>query len=266
MAEDFQCETRADGVAWLRLARPERGNAFDGPLIAGLTRALDALGGNANVSAVILAGEGKHFCAGADIGWMQRMAAASGEDNVADAKALARLMHVLDGLPKTTIARVQGNAYGGGLGLVACCDIVAAASDARFCLPEVRLGLIPAVISPFVVRAIGERAARRYFQTGEVITVTDAKVLGLVHEIVDNGALDVKIEEILYQLERGAPGAKVAAKALVRDVARWPIDPQVMQETAVRIADIRAGAEAKEGLAAFLDHRAPSWKKGGGAD
>jgi methylglutaconyl-CoA hydratase len=211
------------------------------------------------VQAVVLAGEGRSFCAGADVAWMKRAAAYDRSDNLADATNLAMLLHALDRLPKTTIARVQGAVYGGGVGLIACCDIVIASTDARFCLSEVRLGLVPAVISRYVVAAIGARSCRRLFQTAEVFNGQEAQRLGLVHETVSEACLDDRVAAILADLRKGAPQAKAAAKALVRSIAQRPIDETVRNETAALIAELRAGAEAQEGLAAFLGKRQPAW-------
>jgi methylglutaconyl-CoA hydratase len=248
-----------NGVARLTLSRAERHNAFDDGLIEGLTEALRTLEADTAVRVVVLAAEGRSFSAGADLDWMRRAAAAGREENLADARRLTALMHALDTLPKTTIAAVQGPAYGGGVGLIACCDIAIASSNARFSLSEVKLGLIPSAISPYVVAAIGPRQARRWFQTAELFDAHTAHAIGLVHETVAPEALEARVAELVAALMKGAPGARREAKRLVRDVAHQTIDAALMEMTAVRIAEIRAGEEAREGLDAFLAHRPASW-------
>jgi methylglutaconyl-CoA hydratase len=247
MSKSVRLDRHPNGVATVTLARPEVNNAFDDTMIGDLANTLCEVGDDSGVQAVVLAGEGRSFCAGADVAWMKRAAAYSRSDNLADATNLAMLLHALDRLPKTTIARVQGAVYGGGVGLIACCDIVIASTDARFCLSEVRLGLVPAVISPHVVAAIGARSCRRLFQTAEVFNGQEAQ------------RLDDRVAAILADLRKGAPQAKAAAKALVRSIAQRPIDETVRNETAALIAELRVGAEAQEGLAAFLGKRQPAW-------
>ena len=252
-----QIDTR--GIATVTLDRPERHNAFDDALIAELTGVIAACGVDPAVRAVVLAGAGKSFSAGADLGWMQRCAGYSFDANLKDATALATLMHTLDRLPKPTIAAVNGATYGGGVGLVACCDIAIAGESAKFCLSEVKLGLIPAVISPYVVAAIGARQARRYFVTAEVFSSAKARELGLVHEVAAAGELEAAIERIVVALLQGGPEAQAAAKDLVFSVDR-PLDENLVADTARRIAERRASVEAREGLGAFLDRREPSWR------
>jgi len=247
------------GVATLTLRRPERHNAFDDVLIAGLSAELARLGADPAVRVVVLAGEGPSFSAGADLNWMRRMASYSEEENRRDARALARLMATLDGLPRPTIARVHGAALGGGVGLVACCDIALAAESAVFALSEVRLGLTPATISPYVVNCIGERQARRYFLTAERFTAAEALRIGLVHEVIADTALDERLAALLQTLRGNGPEAMGAAKQLARDVSRGPVDAALIEETSRRIAAQRVGAEAQEGLAAFLAKRRPDW-------
>ena len=259
MDECFQIRRREDGTALLTLTRPDRNNAFDDVLIRELAQALRDLGDAVDVTAVVIAGEGKNFCAGADLAWMKRAANYGQKDNLADATNLALLMYTLNQLPKPTIARVQGAAYGGGVGLVACCDVAIATEDARFCLSEVRLGLVPAVVSPYVVAAIGGRASRRFFQTAEVFSAVEAQTLGLVHEVVAKTEIDARIDELLRQLNQGAPQAKASAKALVHNVTGRLIDSSLLDDTACLIADIRARPEAREGLTAFLERRSPAW-------
>ncbi|MEX1206553.1 MAG: enoyl-CoA hydratase-related protein [Dongiaceae bacterium] len=253
-------ETR-DGVATIRLNRPDVHNAFDDALIAELTGALRAVAAESDVRAVVLAAAGKSFSAGADLNWMRRMAGASIVENEADARALADLMRTLRDLAKPTVAVVQGPAYGGGVGLVAACDIAIAADSATFALSEVRLGLIPAVVSPYVIAAIGARAARRYFLTGERFGAAEALRLGLVHSVVPADQLEQTLGEVVAALREGGPLAQAAAKRLVADVAGRPIDAALAAETARRIAEIRAGAEGKEGVGAFLDKREPAWRR-----
>jgi len=248
-----------DGVATIRMNRPEVHNAFDDALIAALTSELRRLDRSLLARIIVLAANGKSFSAGADLNWMRRMAKYSREENLRDALALADLMRTLDGMGKPTIAQVQGAAFGGGVGLVACCDIAIASTEAAFCLSEVRLGLIPSVISPYVIAAIGERAARRYFLTAERFDALEARRLGLVHEVVEGSALDDTVAKIAGQLLKGGPRALAAAKKLIADVSRRPMDDGLSAETARRIAAIRVEPEGQEGLAAFFDKRSPDW-------
>lgn len=259
MTSNVRIEHRGP-VAWVRMDRPERHNAFDDALIAELTDALRAVEGDEPVRAVVLAGSGKSFSAGADLAWMKRMAGFSREENERDAMALGALMRTLAHLRKPTIARVQGPAYGGGVGLVACCDIAVASRGASFALTEVKLGLVPAVISPYVVGAIGERAARRYFLTAERFGAEEALRLGLVHEVVDEAALDARIEALLEALLACGPVAQREAKELVRAVAGRPVTSELIQDTAQRIARLRASPEGREGVSAFLEKRRPGWQ------
>ncbi|MBC8007261.1 MAG: enoyl-CoA hydratase/isomerase family protein [Prolixibacteraceae bacterium] len=250
-----------DGVATIRMNRPEVHNAFDDALIAALTAELRRLDKLLEARVIVLAANGKSFSAGADLNWMRRMAKYSKEENFRDAKALAGLMRMLDGLNKPTVARVQGAAFGGGVGLVACCDIAIASKEAAFSLSEVRLGLIPSVISPYVIAAIGEREARRYFLTAERFDAVEARRIGLVHDVVDSGALEEAVARISEQLLKGGPHALAAAKKLIADVSRRPMDDALSTETARRIAAIRVESEGQEGLAAFFEKRPPAWTK-----
>ena len=247
------------GIATLTLNRPERHNAFDDALIAELTAALRAVGARADVRVVVLAGAGRSFSAGADLDWMRRSASFSDEANLEDADRLADLLYTLDRLGKPTIAMVQGVAYGGGVGLASCCDIVIAGDRAKFCLSEVRLGLIPSAISPYVINAIGARHARRYFQTAEVIGAERALEIGLVHELVPEAEMPTKLAAILDQILLGAPGAQAAAKDLVFLCEGRAIDAQLAHETARRIALLRKGEEGQAGLNAFLNKTVPPW-------
>jgi|SRR6185437_14737123 methylglutaconyl-CoA hydratase len=251
-----------NAVAVITLARPDVHNAFDERLIAELTAAFVALDDDRDVRAVVLTGAGRSFCAGADLDWMKRMAAFGAKENLADANALATMLRTLYALSKPTIARVHGAAFGGGVGLVAACDIAVGAQDATFALSEARLGLIPATIAPYVIEAIGARQARRYFLTGERFTAAEAFRIGLLHDIVPVAELDARINELLGALMAAAPAAQLECKALIRGVAHRPIDADVIAGTARHIAAVRASAEGKEGVAAFLGKRRPAWLDG----
>jgi methylglutaconyl-CoA hydratase len=248
------------GVATITLNRPDRHNAFDDAVIESLTEALRRLAGDHSVRIVVLASSGRSFSAGADLEWMRRMATYSHETNLADATALAALMQTLDSMPKPTMALVQGAAFGGGVGLVACCDIVLASERAVFCLSEVKLGLTPATISPYVVRAMGARHARRYFQTAEIFSAAQAHAIGLVHEVVAPEALAEAAERIIDALLQGAPGAQAEAKSLVSLCEAGPTNETLVAETALRIANQRTSAEGREGVGAFLAKRKPNWQ------
>ena len=248
-----------NGIALLALARPDVHNAFDETLIAELTAALRSLDADDSVRAVVLLGRGRSFCAGADLNWMRKMAGYGHAENLADARALAEMLATLDTLSKPTVARVHGAAYGGGVGLVACCDIAIAAQEATFALTESKLGLIPATISPYVIEAIGARMARRYFLTAERFDAAEAYRIGLVHDIVLQGDLDNRINELLGALVVAGPRAQAESKALIRAVAHRPRDASVIADTAARIARMRATPEAKEGVAAFLGKRRAAW-------
>jgi methylglutaconyl-CoA hydratase len=250
----------ARGVASVALNRPAVHNAFDDRLIAEVTAALHDIERDPAVRVVVLTGQGQSFSAGADLHWMRRMADYSEAENLADAMALAELLRRLNELPKPTVARVNGAAYAGGLGLVCCCDIAVAASEAVFCISEVRLGLVPATISPYVVAAVGARAARRYFLSGERFSATEAQRIGLVHEVAPLAGLDAAAERIVAALLDGATGAQARSKRLIAEVGGRPVTESMMAFTARAIAEARASAEAREGLAAFFDKRRPAWK------
>jgi methylglutaconyl-CoA hydratase len=243
-------------IARIALDRPERHNAFDEALIAALT---DAFRGLHDVRAVILTGNGKSFCAGADLDWMKRAATWNEAENAADAMRLSDMLAAIDACPAPVIAVAQGSVFGGGVGLVACADLVVATPNAKFRLSEVRLGLTPATISPFVVAAIGARQARRYALTAELFGADEARRIGLVHEISD--APDEVVARWLNALLECAPGAVADAKRLVADVAGRPVDDALRAETARRIAARRASPEGKEGVSAFLAKRPPNWMK-----
>ena len=249
------------GVARMVLNRPEIHNAIDDALIARLNEILAALDGDGDVRAAVLSANGKSFSAGADFNWMRRTAEYSEAENTADAEKLGALLRILDGLSKPTLALVQGGAYGGGVGLVCCCDIAIAAEDARFSLSEVRIGLIPATISPYVVRAMGARQARRYMLSGEIIDAHQARRLGLVHEIVPADELEAAGEDMIDTLFAGGPGAQAAIKRLVARVQDGPVDAEMIADTARRIAQSRATAEAAEGMDAFFAKRKPAWRR-----
>ncbi|SOD96427.1 enoyl-CoA hydratase/isomerase family protein [Caenispirillum bisanense] len=266
MSDDILLVSRDErGVATVTMNRPEVHNAFDDVLIGRITKAFEDLGADDSVRVVVLASKGPSFSAGADLNWMKRMAGYTRDQNVEDALGLAAMCRAIDTCPKPTIALVQGAAFGGGVGLVACCDIAIGTTHAKFMLSEVKLGLIPAVISPYVVRAMGARAARRYFLTAERIEAADAQRLGLLHEVVeDEEDLASAGDRMVATLLANGPAAIAAAKALVDAVAERPIDAPVIQDTAERIADTRASAEGREGVTAFLEKRKPAWVQGQG--
>ena len=253
--------TELDGTtAIITLNRPDKHNAFDDVLINELTEQLLALEQIAEVRAVVLSASGKSFSAGADLNWMKRMAAYSQAENSTDAMALAKLMSTLHQLSKPTIARVQGAAYGGGVGLIACCDMAVGTQDAAFALSEVRLGLIPAVISPYVVAAIGQRAARRYFLTGERFNAAEGYRLGLLSDLCNSEEdMDEKLGELIAAVMASGPNAIGEAKSLITAVANQPITDKLIADTAQRIAKVRVSVEGQEGLQAFIQKRKPAW-------
>ena len=247
-------------VARLRLNRPQLHNAFDATVVAALTGALENVAADPQVRVVMIEGEGASFSAGADLNWMRGMAAASEAENRDDALALARLMRRLDELAKPTIARVHGAAFGGGVGLVACCDIAIATSNAKFGLTESKLGLLPAVISPYVVAAIGARQSRRWFATAELFDAATAHRIGLLHDVVDDeAALDAAVQRQIDLLLKAGPIAAAHAKRLVRDVVAHADRDRHDAENAALIARLRVSPEGQEGIGAFLDKRKPAW-------
>ena len=260
MSENLIVEKR-NTVAIVTLNRPEVRNAFDDVLIASLTKAFREIENDDAISVMVLAGAGSAFCAGADLNWMKRMAGYGYEDNLKDAQALAEMLKTLDRMTKPTVARVHGPAYAGGVGLVAACDIAIGSHDAEFCLTEVKLGLSPATISPYVVRAMGERLARRYFLTGEVIDAGEAYRLRLLSDVASKEELDGAVNALLGHLVIGGRAAHARIKDLVRTVAASPADDALIADTAKRIAEIRVSAEGREGIASFLEKRKPSWVK-----
>jgi methylglutaconyl-CoA hydratase len=248
-----------EGVARVTLDRPEVRNAFDDALIASLKKSFAEIEKDRSVRVVVLAGNGPAFCAGADLNWMKRMAKYGHEENLADARALAEMLAALDRLPQPTIARVHGPAFAGGTGLVAACDMAIGTPQAKFCFSEAKLGLSPATISPYVLRAIGERAGRRYFLSAEVFDAEEALRIGMLSLLVPAAELDATIEGLLQHLLAGGPQAHAKIKNLIRAVAGRPVDEALMADTAQRIAEIRVSPEGREGIASFLDKRKASW-------
>ncbi len=246
-------------VGRITLNRPDVRNAFNDEVIAEITQAFTELGARDDVRCIVLAAEGSAFCAGADLNWMRRMADFSREENLADAAKLAEMLRVIYECPKPTVARVQGDVYAGGMGLVAACDVAVSVDTAGYCLSEVKLGLIPATISPYVIRAMGARAAHRYFLTAERFSAQEALRLGFVQEVVQADQLDAKVEEITQALVKNSPNAVKVCKKLLHDVAGQEIGQPLINKTVEGIADIRASAEGREGVSAFLGKRKPSW-------
>ncbi|MFW5825183.1 MAG: enoyl-CoA hydratase-related protein [Marinobacter sp.] len=251
--------TDSRGVTRITLNRPDKRNAFDDRIISELTDAIEAAGSDPGCRVVVLAGEGRHFSAGADLNYMKRTARLSSQENIDDARRLAGLMQALDRLERPTLCLVQGAAYGGALGLICAADIAIGTENSQFCLSEARLGLTPAAIGPYVVRTLGPRHARRYFQTAEVIHSQRALELGLIHERVPDDTLEARAEELVAALLRNGPVAMAAGKALVADVSGGAIPEEMIRQTAGVIARLRTGEEGQEGLAAYFDKRTPHW-------
>lgn len=251
--------TMHERVATVTLDRPEVRNAFNEATIAELALAFDELGRDEDVRAIVLAANGPAFCAGGDLNWMKQMAGYSDAENLADATKLADMLRTIYLCPKPVIAKIQGDCYAGGMGLVAACDIAVAVEEANFCLSEVKLGLIPATISPYVIKAMGENAARRYFLTAERFSAAEAHRIGFVHELVAADRLDTAVAAIVKSLVNNSPNAVQQAKVLVRDIAGRAVDAALLADSAERIAQIRASAEGREGVASFLEKRKPSW-------
>ena len=249
----------AGAIATITLNRPEVRNAFNEQSIAELTAAFTALGQVDAIRAIVLAANGTAYCAGADLNWMKKMAGYSHDENQADAARLADMLRTIYLCPKPVVAKVQGDCYAGGMGLVAACDIVIAAEGVNFCLSEVKLGLIPATISPYVIKAMGEQAARRYFLTAERFDAAAAQRMGFAHEVVPAEALDTTVAGIVKALVSNSPHAVAQAKALVREVVGQPVSDALLLDTAQRIAAIRASDEGREGVSSFLEKRKPSW-------
>lgn len=251
--------THTGALLTITLNRPEVRNAFNDEVIAELTQAFQAAAASAETRAVVLAAEGPAFCAGADLNWMRRMADYTRTENLADAAKLAEMLRVMYACPKPTIARIQGDVVAGGMGLVAACDMAVAVDTAGFCLSEVKLGLIPATISPYVIRAMGARAAHRYFLTAERFSAQEAHRIGFVHEVVSAEQLDAKVAELVKALVNASPNAVRSCKELVQTVAEREIDGALIAHTVEGIADIRSSSEGKEGVQSFLQKRKPNW-------
>jgi len=251
--------THTGALLTITLCRPEVRNAFNDEVIAELTQAFQAAAASAETRAVVLASEGPAFCAGADLNWMRRMADYTRAENLADAAKLAEMLRVMYACPKPTIARIQGDVVAGGMGLVAACDMAVAVDTAGFCLSEVKLGLIPATISPYVIRAMGARAAHRYFLTAERFSAQEAHRIGFVHDVVPVEQLDAKVAELVKALVNASPNAVRSCKELVQTVAEREIDGALIAHTVEGIADIRSSSEGKEGVQSFLQKRKPNW-------
>ena len=260
MSTTLDIRRSAPHVAEVWLNRPEVRNAFNDGVITELTAAFRSLGADPGLRAIVLAGHGKAFCAGADLSWMRAMADYTWEQNHADATGLAEMLWTIWTCPLPVVGRIHGDCYAGGVGLAAVCDVLVAAEGVQFCLSEAKLGLLPATIGPYVVRALGEQASRRYFTTAERFDAARAQALGFVHEVVVAEALDAKVAEIVAACVANGPAAVKACKQLVKDVAGRPVDAALRDDTARRIADIRASAEGREGVQAFLNKRDPAWR------
>jgi methylglutaconyl-CoA hydratase len=251
--------TMHERVATVTLDRPDVRNAFNDATIAELALAFDELGRDEDVRAIILAANGPAFCAGGDLNWMKAMAGYSDSENYDDALKLADMLRTIYLCPKPVVAKIQGDCYAGGMGLVAACDIAVAVDAANFCLSEVKLGLIPATISPYVIKAMGENAARRYFLTAERFSAAEAHRIGFVHELVAPADLDARVAAIIKSLVTNSPNAVKEAKTLVRDMAGKVVDQELVSDSARRIAAIRASSEGRDGVASFLEKRKPLW-------
>jgi len=252
-------EIDSDGIARVTLNNPSKHNAFDDQIITQLTEAFNAVAANSTVRVMVLASEGKSFSAGADLDWMKRMANYSYAENLQDARALAQMLQTLKTMPQPTIARIQGAVFGGAVGLVSCCDIAVAATDATFSLSEVKIGLVPATISPYVIDAIGARAARRYFMTAEHFSAQTAKHIGLISEVIGAENLDEQVGLLIDVLLANGPEAVITSKQLVADINGQSIGPDLIEHTCKMIAKIRVSEQGQEGLQAFLAKRKPHW-------
>jgi methylglutaconyl-CoA hydratase len=254
--------TREGHIARVYLNRPDVRNAFNDGVIVELAQTFAALAADVSLRCIVLGGHGKAFCAGADLTWMRSMADYDWDQNRADAGKLAEMLWSIYSCPVPVVGRIHGDCYAGGVGLAAVCDVLVAADAATFCLSEARLGLLPATISPYVIRAMGEQAARRYFVTAERFSAVQACEMGFVHEVTLLETIDAKVDEIVAALVANGPMAARACKRLVQDVAGRPIDAELRGDTARRIADIRASAEGREGVSSFLNKRKPAWLEG----
>lgn len=257
--QDVLLEINDKGIATVTLNRPATHNAFDANMIARLTEVFTEVNNNSRVRAMVLRSNGASFSAGADLNWMRAIVDYSEQQNIDDAKLLAQMLHTLYTLNKPTIARIHGSAYGGALGLIACCDIAIGSKLSKYCLSEVKIGLIPATISPYLVEAMGARVCRRYFQTAELFSARRARRLGLISECVAEEDLDSTVDGLLAQILKNSPLAVAQAKRLVETVAHKPIDENLLQETSEWIAKIRVSEEGQQGLHAFLEKRKPEW-------
>ena len=255
----IELHKNSNGIATVTLNRPEKHNAFDEHVIEQMTQAFRDVQKDKSIRLMILSSNGNNFSAGADLEWMKRMATYGYEDNLKDARGLAEMLRTLNFLPKPTIARVQGAAFGGAVGLISCCDIAVASETASFCLSEVKIGLIPATISPYVIAAMGERAARRFFISAERFSAEQALRTGLVSEVCPLTELDQCVDTLSQQILNNSPAAVKAAKQLVMDVSKAPISGELIEDTSQRIATVRISDEGQEGLSAFLEKRAPAW-------
>jgi len=251
---------RRQDVALVKLTRPETNNALNIETITRLRAAFEDISADASISAVVLSGEGKSLCAGADIGWMRDSGTLKTEENVDDLMRLGHMLQTLRQMPQTTIVRVHGPIYGGGVGLVAACDIAIGSTGATFCLSEVRLGIAPGMIAPYVQRVMGERMARRYFQTAEVFDAEEARRLGLLHEVVPTECLDERVDKLINQLRFAAPAARAAAKLITDDIAGDPVNEALLSDIAAFTAGLRSRPDAREGLPAFFEKRKPRWR------
>jgi methylglutaconyl-CoA hydratase len=261
MSDSVQLEIDQRGVATVTLNRPEKHNAFDDFIIAELNDLFMQIDANDKIKVMVLAANGKNFSAGGDLNWMKRMVGFSYDENLADAKKLAAMLHALNTLSIPTIARVQGSAFGGAVGLVSCCDMAVASDNASFCLSEVKVGIAPATIAPYVVAAIGSRASRRYFLTAERFSAQRAQELGLVSEVTNGDLLDDTLENLINALLANSPNALKVSKKLVREVEHQHIDSGLMNHTSQVIAELRVSAQGQEGLSAFFAKRSPSWQQ-----
>lgn len=255
----IEFDTNKHGVATITLNRPEVHNAFNEELIQQLIQVIQECEERDDIRIVVLAANGKSFCAGADLNWMKRSAEYSQDENFEDAMQLAKLLQNLDELSKPTIAKVKGHAFGGGVGLIACCDITISIDSAKYTLSEVKLGLIPAIIGPFVVRAIGARAARRYFQSAERFDAKEAYRVGLIHKLASENEIDEYTDDVIQHLLQGGPQAQAASKKFIALSHQTPINKELLREAAKRIANLRVSDEGQEGLTAFLEKRKPRW-------
>jgi len=253
---------REGHVARVYLNRPDVRNAFNDGVIIELAQTFATLAADATLRCIVLGGHGKAFCAGADLAWMRSMADYDWDQNRADAGKLAEMLWAIYSCPVPVVGRIHGDCYAGGVGLASVCDVLVAVDAATFCLSEARLGLLPATISPYVIRAMGEQAARRYFVTAERFSAARAHALGFVHEVSTSETLDAKVDEIVAALVANGPMAARACKRLVQDVAGRPVDAELRADTARRIADVRASAEGREGVSSFLNKRKPAWLEG----